>query len=285
MEAKDSIFSAKCTLNFKGNLTRLCEPLVMGILNVTPDSFYGASRNMEERKIKERVEQVFDEGAFIIDIGGYSSRPGADDVDPEEEIRRVTAGIKFALQVNQDAVISVDTFRATVAEAALNEGACMINDISGGELDPAMIDTAAKWNVPYVLMHMKGTPQTMAKETHYYDVFLDTLDYFQKKERRFRDAGVSDIIIDPGIGFAKNPEQSFETLRKLSYYKVLERPLLIGVSRKSLIYKTLGVKPEEALNGTTILNMVGLINGASILRVHDVKQAVECVKLYKKIYH
>lgn len=284
MEAKDSIFSAKYTLNFKGNLTRLREPLVMGILNVTPDSFYGASRSIEERKIKASAERMFSEGAFVIDIGGYSSRPGADDVDPEEEIRRVTNGIKFALQINPKALISVDTFRAVVAEAALSEGACMINDISGGELDPAIIETAAKWNVPYVLMHMKGTPKTMAQETHYDDVFMEMLDYFQKKIRRINDAGVSDIIVDPGFGFAKNPSQSFEALRKLSYFKVLERPLMIGLSRKSLIYKTLGVKPEEALNGTTILNIVGLINGASILRVHDVKQAVECVKLYKKIY-
>lgn len=285
MEAKDSIFSAKYTLNFKGNLTRLDDPLVMGILNITPDSFFDGGRYTVESEIKKRAEKIFEEGAFIIDIGGYSSRPGAADISVDEEIRRMTAGIKFVLEINPEALISIDTFRSEVAEAALSEGACMINDISGGEIDPEMIKTISRWNVPYVAMHMRGTPQTMAKETEYENVVLEVLDYFQKKIYRLREAGVNDVIIDPGFGFAKKAAQSFELLRNLDCFKVLETPVLIGVSRKSMIYRTLGIKPDEALNGTTILNVVGLMNGASILRVHDVKEAVECVKLYKKIYH
>lgn len=283
MIAKDNIFSLKYTLNLKGKLTHLREPIVMGILNVTPDSFYDGGNYLSQANIQKRAEKMLSEGAYLIDIGGYSSRPGAKDISTAEEIKRVIDGIKFVLEVDRNACISVDTFRASVAEAALNEGACMVNDISGGELDRRMVDVISQWNVPYVMMHMRGTPQDMASKTDYDDLLLDVLDYFQNKINLLRSRGVNDIIIDPGLGFAKKAEQSFELIRKLSAFQLLELPVMLGVSRKSMIYKTLGINPEEALNGTTILNVLGLVNKASILRVHDVKEAVECIKLFKYV--
>ncbi len=283
MIAKDNIFSLKYTLNLKGKLTHLREPIVMGILNVTPDSFYDGGNYLSQANIQKRAEKMLSEGAYLIDIGGYSSRPGAKDISTAEEIKRVTDGIKFVLEVDRNACISVDTFRASVAEAALNEGACMVNDISGGELDRRMVDVISQWNVPYVMMHMRGTPQDMASKTDYDNLLLDVLDYFQNKINLLRSRGVNDIIIDPGLGFAKKAEQSFELIRKLSAFQVFELPVMLGVSRKSMIYKTLGINPEEALNGTTILNVLGLVNKASILRVHDVKEAVECIKLFKYV--
>jgi dihydropteroate synthase len=284
LSAKDNIFSLKYTINLKGNLTHLGNPVVMGILNVTPDSFYDGGRYVLKSDIQRQAEKMLSEGAFVLDIGGYSSRPGAHEVDVKEELKRVTDGIKFVLEKFPGAHISVDTFRAEVAEAALNEGACMVNDISGGELDPGIVDVVAKWNVPFVVMHMRGTPKDMAQMTNYDNLLLEIIDYFHRKINLLRHHGVNDVIIDPGFGFAKKADQSFSLLRNLKYLKVLECPLMIGVSRKSMIYRTLGVDSEGALNGTTILNIIGLINGASMLRVHDVKEAVECIKLYKKVF-
>jgi dihydropteroate synthase len=285
LSAKDNIFSLKYTLNLKGNLTHLQEPVVMGILNVTPDSFYDGGKYTFKSAILEQAEKMLSEGALIIDIGGYSSRPRADNIEVKEELRRVTDGIRFVLEEFQDALISVDTFRAEVAEAALNEGACMVNDISGGELDRNILDVVGRWNVPYVVMHMRGTPKNMAQKTNYDNILLEVVDYFQNKINLLRQLGVNEVIVDPGFGFAKNADQSFDLLRNLECFRVLETPVMIGVSRKSMIYRTLGINSEEALNGTTILNVIGLINGASILRVHDVKEAIECIRLCKKVYN
>lgn len=252
----------------------------MGILNVTPDSFYDGGRFFTPDTIKTQAEKMLKEGADIIDVGGYSSRPGANDISEQEETDRVCDAIGILHKEFPSINISVDTFRSSVAEAGLKEGACMINDISGGELDNKMFSTIAKWKVPYILMHMKGTPQTMTKQTDYENLLLELLEYFNRKIEILKNLGVNDIIIDPGFGFAKNIKQNFLMLKNLPYIKVLEKPLLIGISRKSMIYKTLGVEPGEALNGTTVLNTIALQNKASILRVHDVKEAVECVKLF-----
>ena len=285
MESKDNVFSVKYSINLKGNLIDVSTPVVMGILNITPDSFYSGSRFMAEKDIVEKAEQFIKDGATILDLGGYSSRPGATDISEEIETKRVVNGIKFVLKQIPDAYISVDTFRSSVAEAALNEGACMVNDISGGNLDNQMFDLVAKWNVPYILMHMRGTPQTMLKQTEYHNLLLDIVGDLQKKVKKLNDLGVTDIIVDPGLGFAKNIQQNFLILKNLAYFKVLEKPLLVGVSRKSMVYKTLGINPEDALNGTTVLNTISLLNGASIIRVHDVKEAVESIKLYNTIYN
>ena len=285
MESKDNIFSVKFSLNLKGNLIDVSTPIVMGILNITTDSFYAGSRYKEEKTIVSKAEQFLKQGAAILDIGGYSSRPGATDISEEIEKERVVNGIKFVLKHIPEAYISVDTFRASVAEAALSEGACMVNDISGGNLDEHMFGLIARWNVPYVLMHMRGTPQTMVKQTHYDNLLLDIISDLQKKIKRLNELGVKDIIVDPGLGFSKNIQQNFFILRNLSYFKVLEKPLMVGVSRKSMIYKTLGSDPENALTGTIVLNTISLLNGASIIRVHDVKEAVESVKLYKAVYN
>jgi len=257
----------------------------MGILNVTPDSFYDGGYYQQEKTIIEQAEKMIQEGATILDIGGYSSRPGADDIPLDIEKERVQKAIKAVLAQFPECLISVDTFRSEVAKAALNEGACMINDISGGNLDTKMFELLASWNVPYVLMHMKGTPQNMKKQTHYTNFLLDILDYFYKKIIQLNTLGVKDIIIDPGFGFAKSINQNFELLQNLSFLNVLEKPILAGLSRKSLIYKTLNSSPQDALNGTTVLNTLALVQGTSILRVHDVKEANECIKLYKSVYN
>ncbi|MDX1629008.1 MAG: dihydropteroate synthase, partial [Fulvivirga sp.] len=224
-------------------------------------------------------------GATFLDIGGYSSRPGASDISPEEEKKRVVPAIKAIRQHLPEAIISIDSFRAEVASSALAAGADMINDISGGELDKKMFDLVAEKNVPYVMMHMRGSPQNMVRKTNYQDLLSEIADYFQKKVDLLHKRGVSDIILDPGFGFAKNREQNFELLRELSYFNFLEMPILVGVSRKSMIYKSLNISPEEALNGTTVLNTLSLLQGANILRVHDVKEAVEIVKLLELTYN
>ncbi len=254
---------------------------IMGILNVTPDSFYDGGRYFNSITLLKQAEKMMNDGADFIDIGGYSSRPGAIDISQEEETSRVTQAIKEILKEFPSINISVDTFRSSVADAGLNEGASMINDISGGELDPKMFGTIAKWNVPYILMHMRGTPQTMINQTEYDNLLLELLTYFNNKINILKNLGLNDIIVDPGFGFAKNIRQNFLLLKNLPYFKALEKPLLVGISRKSMIYKSLGVGPDEALNGTTVLNTLALQNKASILRVHDVKEAVECVKLFK----
>lgn len=285
LKIKEKTDYEKHFLNLKGHLVDISTPIVMGVLNVTPDSFYDGGKYTRERRILERVEEMLGEGAGIIDIGGYSSRPGATDISTEEEKKRVVESINLVSKTFPEAYISIDTFRASVAREAVNAGACIINDISGGALDEKMFDTVAKMGVPYVLMHMQGTPKTMTQLTSYNNLLLDILDYFQQKVARLRALGVADIIIDPGFGFAKTPDQSYELLRWLASFQVLNLPVMAGLSRKSMIYRKLGIKPEEALNGTTVLNTIALMNGATILRVHDVKEAIETIKLYKLTYH
>jgi dihydropteroate synthase len=268
------------TLNVRGRLFDLSEPQVMGILNVTPDSFYAGSRMETEEAVRGRVQQIVDEGGSMIDIGAYSSRPGAADVSAEEEMARLRRGMKVVRAVAPEVPVSVDTFRADVAKMAVEElGVDIINDISGGELDKKMFGTVAKLGVPYILMHMKGTPQTMQQAPHYDDLMKEVMLYFAEKIQQLRDLGQKDIILDPGYGFAKTIDHNYELLRHQEMLEVFELPLLVGVSRKSMIYRLLGTSPEEALNGTTVLNTIALQKGASILRVHDVKEAVEVVKI------
>jgi dihydropteroate synthase len=254
----------------------------MGILNVTPDSFFSGSRTVTEKTVLERAEKLLTEGAAILDIGGYSSRPSALDIPTEEEKNRIVPAIKSIVTEFPEAVISVDTFRADVAEEAINAGAAIINDISGGSLDGKMFEVVAKLQVPYILMHMRGTPQTMQSLTQYDNLLPEMLRYFAEKTDTLKRLGVNDIILDPGFGFAKTVEQNYEVLNQLEIFRILELPILAGMSRKSMTYKALGIAPEEALNGTTALNMLALTKGAKILRVHDVKEAVQTIKLYLK---
>lgn len=283
--AKNTFFSKKYTLNLNGNLLSLDTPKVMGILNITPDSFYSASRKSGLTNILQTAEKMITEGATFLDVGGYSSRPGAADISIKEELNRVTPAIEAIKKEWPSCYISVDTFRTKVAEEAHNAGADLINDISGGELDKNMFDLVARLNIPYIMMHMRGTPQNMTSQTEYDDILIELVDYFQKKIDLLRKKGVSDIILDPGFGFAKKPQQGYLLLRKLKHFEQLETPLLVGLSRKSMIYKSLEITADEALNGTTVLNTIALLNGASILRVHDVKAAVEAVKLVDLTYN
>lgn len=272
-------------MNVRGRLLDLSEPQVMGILNVTPDSFYSASRMETEEAIRKRVRQILDEGGTMIDVGAYSSRPGADDVSEEEEMARLRRGMKVVRDEAPDVAVSVDTFRSNVAQMAVEElGADIVNDISGGELDEKMFQTVARMGVPYILMHMKGTPQTMQQAPSYDDLMKEVMLYFAEKIQQLRDLGQKDIILDPGYGFGKTLDDNYELLRHQEMLRVFELPLLVGVSRKSMIYKLLGYTPEEALNGTTVLNTIALQKGTNILRVHDVKAAVEAVKLIQKTY-
>jgi dihydropteroate synthase len=273
-------FSINKTLNVRGELVSMETPLVMGILNVTPDSFFDGGRNTSDKNILRSVETMLHDGATFIDVGGYSTRPGASEVLPDEEVRRVVSALRVIVKEFPSARISVDTFRASTAIAAIENGACMINDVSGGELDSDMFVTVARLKVPYILMHMRGNPQTMTSQTSYQNLVKDILDYFHNKVSKLTLAGVKDIIIDPGFGFAKTREQNFEVLTRLPVFHQLGRPILAGLSRKSLIWKTLNISAEEALNGTTSLNTIALEKGASILRVHDVKEAKEVVDLF-----
>jgi len=284
LSIEDSLFHIKKTLNLNGNLVSLDIPQVIGILNVTPDSFYEESRVEKEWDIVTKAEKMISEGALILDVGAYSTRPGAKNISEEDELNRALPAIELILKAFPGTQISIDTFRSGVAKAAVEAGACMVNDISGGALDNKMFDVVADLKVPYVLMHMKGTPKTMAQFTEYKNVVKELAQYFGEKCSLLLQMGVKDIIIDPGFGFAKNKEQNYELLRNLGYLKMLKLPILAGVSRKSMIYKNLKIKPEEALNGTTALHMTALMNGASLLRVHDVKEAVETVKLFKLTY-
>jgi dihydropteroate synthase len=262
------------------------EPKVMGILNITPDSFFSGSRKQTEREIAGRVLQMACEGAEIIDVGGYSSRPNAVFVSPEEEWQRLQSGLEILFRELPDATVSIDTFRADVARRCIEQfGKLIINDISGGELDVTMYDTVAEFQVPYILMHMRGTPQTMMQNTHYDDLMGEMTEYFSGKIRILEAKGVKDITIDPGFGFSKTTPQNYEVLAKMEQFQVLNYPVLVGFSRKTMIREILGVSSEEALNGTTALNMAALMKGAAILRVHDVKEAVETVKLYKSIHY
>ncbi|WP_186992245.1 dihydropteroate synthase [Constantimarinum furrinae] len=255
----------------------------MGIINCTPDSFYDGGKTVSQREIVSQAERMLSHGATFLDLGGYSSRPGADDISETEELHRVIPAIKAVAKEFPKVNISVDTFRSSVAKQAIDSGACMINDISAGILDTAMIPTVATLKVPYVMMHMRGTPQTMANKTDYTNITKEVLFYFSERIAKAREAGINDLIADPGFGFAKTRQQSFTLLKHLEDFAMLELPILVGLSRKSMIYKTLETNAEEALNGTTTLNSVALLKGASILRVHDVKEAVECVKLHEKL--
>lgn len=267
-------------INCLGNLIDLSSPKVMGILNLTPDSFFDGGKYQQETEILKRVEVMLTEGADFVDIGAYSSKPNAEFVSEEEELNRLLPILKSVLKEFPNTIISVDTFRSEIAKVSIKNGAAMINDISAGSLDEKMMETVAKFQVPYIMMHMKGTPQTMMNLTKYDDIVKEMLFYFSEKIAQARSFGINDLIIDPGFGFAKTVEQNYEVMQKLQLIQMTELPILAGVSRKSMIYKPLESTPEKALNGTTALNMIALTKGAAILRVHDVKEAVECVKLF-----
>lgn len=272
-------------LNIKGELTNFESPVVMGILNVTPDSFYAASRKNSEEEIIARAGQIMEEGGQIIDIGAYSSRPGADDVPEEEEIRRLSFALETLNRVyGANLIYSIDTFRANVARTCVEKyGASMINDISGGEMDPDMFDTIADMDVPYILMHMKGTPANMQINPSYTDLFGEIFKYLSEKVEILKQKGVNDIILDPGFGFGKTLDDNYRLLAHLEEFSVFELPLLVGISRKTMIYRLLETTADESLNGTSVLNTISLMKGADILRVHDVRQAVEAVKLVEKL--
>jgi dihydropteroate synthase len=255
----------------------------MGIINVTPDSFYDGGITFSEKEMLKQTEKMLSEGATFLDVGGYSTRPGAEDISDTEEIRRVLEAIENILKRFPEALISIDTFRSEVAKKAVEAGAAIVNDVSGGTLDAEMYNTVAKLKVPYILMHMRGTPKTMAKLTDYKNVTIEVLKDLAEKIALAHASGINDIIADPGFGFAKTREQSFELLNNLQLFQNLKVPILAGVSRKSMIYKTLETSAENALNGTTSLNTIALLKGASILRVHDVKEAVQCVKLFENL--
>jgi len=278
--AKDTFFRKKSTLNAGGKLVDLSVPKVMGIINVTPDSFFAGSRKTNTSDAVFMAEKMLNEGADFLDIGAYSSRPGAADIAADEETGRLLPVVEAIAKQFAEAVLSVDTFRASVAEAAIKAGAHVINDISGGELDEQMFATVARLQVPYILMHTKGTPQNMAQKAQYEDVFAEVFDYFAEKVYRLKQLHVHDVVLDPGFGFAKTREQSFKLLQQMQGFDLLQLPVLAGISRKGMIYKTLGGTAGSALNGTTVLNTMALMNGANILRVHDVKEAVETVKLF-----
>lgn len=268
-------------LKLNQRLYDLRKPVVMGIVNVTPDSFFSLSRFKSGRSLLNQVEQQIADGATIIDVGGYSTRPQAEPVSSEEELRRISEPIELIRKKFPDVPVSVDTFRAEVARAVVERyGVAMINDVSGGTLDPLMFETVAAMKVAYVLMHTKGTPQTMQSMTEYDALVPDIIHFLEKRVAQLHLLGVNDVVIDPGFGFAKTPEQNYELLRKLEYFKEIEVPLLVGVSRKSMIYKLLETTPEAALNGTTAVHMLALMGGASILRVHDVKEAMEAIKIF-----
>ncbi len=280
---QSKLFSTNKTLNVQGKLIDLSTPRVMGVLNVAPDSFYGGSRFAEPSAILKQVEKMIGEGADFIDVGGYSSRPGATDISQEEELQRIVPVVQSICKEFPNAIISVDTFRSEVAKQAVMNGASMVNDISSGELDAKMIETVAALKTPYIATHLRGTPQTMTQYTTYENLIKDITDYFHKKIDQLHRSGIKDVIIDPGFGFAKTVDQNFELLNHLGYFQLLGKPVLVGLSRKSMIWRTLNTAPEHALNGTTALHAVALMKGASILRVHDVKGAVETVKLIQRL--
>jgi dihydropteroate synthase len=278
--AKDTFFQKKVTLNAGGKLIDLSTPKVMGIINITPDSFFADSRKTTTQSIIGQAEKMLGDGAAFLDIGAYSSRPGAVDISEQEETDRLLPAVEAIVANLPEAVISVDTFRASVAKAAIKAGAHIINDISGGELDANMFAVAAQLQVPYILMHMKGTPQNMVKLAQYDDVFAEVYDYFVKKIYQLKQLGVHDIILDPGFGFAKTAQHSYALMNSMKGFDTLQLPILAGISRKKMIYGLSNTTAAEALNGTTVLNTIALMKGANILRVHDVKEAVEAVKLY-----
>ena len=271
------------TINCKGQLIDLASPKVMGILNVTPNSFFDGGKYKTESVILSQVGKMLTDGATFIDVGAYSSKPSAEFVSEKEELNRIVPVVNLILEKFPDCLISIDTFRSEVAKVCLENGAAIINDISAGNLDNKMLETIAKYNVPYIMMHMRGTPQTMQTMANYDNIVKEMLFYFSQRIAEARSLGINDLIIDPGFGFAKTLEQNYEVLQKLELFEMLELPLLAGFSRKSMIYKTLHSTAEEALNGTSVLNTIALTKGAKILRVHDVKEAMECVTLFNKL--
>jgi dihydropteroate synthase len=277
------LYSPAKTLNIRGTLIDLSTPRVMGILNVTPDSFYDGDRYTSEDSIIKQTEKMLTEGATFVDVGGYSSRPGAEDISENEEINRTVGAVKLIVKKFPKAVLSIDTFRSEVARQAVLEGASIINDISAGEQDPAMFSTVARLKVPYIVMHKRGTPQTMKTLTAYDNLVQEVTTYLQQKVTLLQNLDAKDIMIDPGFGFAKTAEQNFVLLDHLDHLKIVGKPIVAGLSRKSMIWKTLNVKADEALNGTTALNMTALLKGATILRVHDVKEAGEVVRLFTSL--
>ena len=272
----------KMTINCKGNLIDCNIPKVMGILNVTPNSFFDGGKHSDAEAILFQVEKMLQEGTTFIDVGGYSSKPNAEFVSEQEELNRVLPIVQLILNRFPETLLSIDTFRSSVAKACLENGAAMINDISAGKLDDKMLETIANFQVPYCMMHLRGTPETMQTLTNYDAIVKEMLFYFSERVAVARALGINDLILDPGFGFAKTTEQNFEVLQKLELFQTFELPILVGFSRKSMIYKILNSNASEALNGTTVLNTLALSKGAKILRVHDVKEAVECVKLYEK---
>lgn len=271
------------TLNCHGNLIELDSPKVMGIINITPDSFYDGGKSFSEKNILNQAEKMLSDGATFLDIGGYSTRPNAEEISESEETKRVVNAIELVLKKFPQTLISIDTFRSDVAKKSIETGAVLVNDVSGGTLDSHMFSTVAELKVPYVLMHMRGTPKTMSKLTDYNNVTVDVLKDLSGKIANAQAAGINDIIVDPGFGFAKTREQNFELMGNLELFENLDVPVLVGISRKSFIQKTLGIDAASALNGTSSLNTVALLKGAIILRVHDVKEAVECVKLIENL--
>ncbi|WP_140485961.1 dihydropteroate synthase [Flavobacterium sp. GSA192] len=271
------------TINCKGQLIDLSQPKVMGILNITPNSFFDGGKYSSEEEIIAKVEKMLAEGATFIDIGAYSSKPSAEYVSEEEELNRIVPVVQLLVKHFPEILISIDTFRSEVARVCIENGAAMINDISAGILDDKMLEVIAQYNVPYIMMHMRGTPQNMQSMTEYEDVVKEVLLYFSEKIAQARSLGINDLIVDPGFGFAKTITQNFEVMQKLELFHILELPILIGISRKSMIYKALEINADAALNGTTVLNTIALTKGAQILRVHDVAAAVECIKLFEKL--
>ena len=271
------------TINCKGQLIDLSLPKVMGILNITPDSFYDGGKHKDEKNILLHVERMLNEGATFIDVGAYSSRPNADHVSETDELNRILPIVNLILKAFPNILLSIDTFRSEVAKQCIEAGAALINDISAGTLDANMLQTVADLHVPYIMMHMRGTPKTMQQQTVYDNLVKDILFYFSERIATAKALGIVDIIVDPGFGFAKTLELNYELLNKLELFKIIEKPLLVGISRKSMIYKTLKTSAKDSLNGTTVLNTVALQKGASILRVHDVKEAMECVTLVQSL--
>ena len=271
------------TINCKGTLIDLKKPKVMGVLNITPDSFYDGGKYKDEVSILKQVEKLLDAGAIFVDVGAYSSKPGATNISEEEELKRILPVVNLMITNFPDIFLSIDTFRSIVARRCLENGAAMINDISAGNMDDKMMQTISEFKVPYVMMHMKGNPQNMSQQTNYSNLLEEILYYFSEKVTVAKSYGINDIILDPGFGFAKNTFQNFSLLQHLNLFKTFELPILVGLSRKSMIYKTLGTNPDQALNGTTALNTYALTKGANILRVHDVKEAVECIELLEAL--
>jgi len=271
------------TINCKGQIIDLSTPKIMGILNITPNSFYDGGKFSLENNAIAQVEIMLNEGATFIDIGACSSKPNAEFVSEEEELSRIIPVVKALIKEFPKTLLSIDTFRSSVAQECLNNGAALINDISAGSLDEKMMEVIASNKVPYIMMHLRGTPQTMQNQTNYEHLINEILTYFSDKINKARSLGINDLIVDPGFGFAKTTDQNYEILSNLELFKVLELPILAGISRKSMIYKTLDINAEEALNGTTVLNTIAITKGASIIRVHDVKEAMECVKLCEKL--